>query len=758
MATFTVQAQRFWLEREPLLVQAGEFHYFRTPARDWEQRLGLLLEAGFNAVACYIPWLWHQPDPDLLDLHGDTHAMRNLAGFLDLAQRMGLYVIARPGPYIMAETINEGIPPWVFARCPQCALVNQRGETENIAAYLHPDFLACVREWYRAVFSVLAPRQITRGGPILLVQLDNEMGMIHWVRNSFDLSPVTMQHFAAWLMQNYPDGLPADYPPCEAQALAAALRTATTPAGARLVHDYRRFFRVYLRDYAAWLLAEARACGLEVPPVINIHGFANGGKTFPIGLSQLVDVLHLPDVLAATDVYPGQIGAGTFHQLLLVNAMTCAVQNQEQPLFSIEFQAGGNLDFSNMSSAFYDLHTRLCLSTDMRAINHYLFFDGENDPILSPVKRHDWGHPVRKDGSLRSHYHRYPRLSRVLAAYGDALTLARPESVTTIGFCLDDFMTEVNLPATQDATAILTHQRDVILFDFIARGLALTHRPFAALDLQRASLDPQRVPLLWTMLDVHSDATLEQRLLDYVHAGGVAVLSGRIPPGGVLVNALGLTVQTDPPFTSRRIQVFDTPDIPASFVQTYPGEPGTVFATCDGEPVGFRRPWGAGELVMLGAAFPIIALEDLGVFAHLADWVQCPAPFTLSAWADVRLSRGPQGDFLFVNHYGEDPLETHITHNGIALFEGHPVRLPARSGAILPLDWRVRPGVTLRYATAEVCAVTEADNALSFAFAQPDVHACFEAPGYEYSAAGERQASILRVHVTDGVVRLHKVG
>ena len=184
---------------------------------------------------------------------------------------------------------------------------------------------------------------------------------------------------------------------------------------------------------------------MEVPPVVNIHGFGNGGKTFPIGLSQLVDVMAMDGMVSATDVYPLFIGEGNFHQLLLVNEMTKALQNPQQPLFSIEFQAGGNQDFSGAQSSFYDLHSRLCISCGMRAINHYLFFDGENDPLLSPVKRHDWG-PSGSQG-----WHAAPALFPLPAdsrACWRPMALiwcaARPKTVATIGFLLDDFMTEVN--------------------------------------------------------------------------------------------------------------------------------------------------------------------------------------------------------------------------------------------------------------------------------------------------------------------------
>src|SRR5215510_11997751 len=109
MPQFYVKDSQYWLDEQPLFVHAGEFHYFRTPVDQWEHRLSLLKQAGFNTVACYIPWLWHEPEPNISDLNGHTHPMRILEGFLDLATEMGFYIIPRPGPYIMAETINEGI-------------------------------------------------------------------------------------------------------------------------------------------------------------------------------------------------------------------------------------------------------------------------------------------------------------------------------------------------------------------------------------------------------------------------------------------------------------------------------------------------------------------------------------------------------------------------------------------------------------------------------------------------------------------------
>lgn len=755
MDKFYVKDCQFWLNDEPQLIQAGEFHYYRTPKDQWRHRLGLLKAAGFNALASYIPWLWHQLEEGISDFDGHSHPMRDLAGFLDLAAGMGFFIIARPGPYIMAETINEGVPPWVFAKYPQVAFVSQDRKVQNVVSYLHPDFLACVTKWYKAIFGILTPRQVTRGGRIIMVQLDNEMGMIQWVRNILDTNPDTMTHFAAHLERVYGASLPDRYPAADLPGfLRDGILNPREPYAAPLVEDYRRFYRDYLREYAAFLLTEAKANGLEVPPVINIHGFGNGGKTFPIGISQLISVMSIDGMLSATDVYPGHIGEDNIHHMLLVNEMTKAVQNQEQPLFSIEFQAGGNQDFGGNQLSLYDLHTRLCISTGMRAVNHYLFCDGENDPVLSPNKRHDWGHPVRKDGSLRRHYRRYPKLSQALAVFGSDLVRSRPQTVTTLGFLLDYFMTEVDNEFTREASKVMTHQRDIVLFDMLARGLALTHRPFDALEINRAPLDASQTPLLWVMMDKQCDAATQQRLVDYARSGGKLILAGRMCVEAfdharcmLLQDALGVErISGGAPFAWETISAFGYEGVPASFVEAYTGAFDQTFAfRQDGGVVGFVKALGKGRVMVFGAGVPANTLGDLDIVHRMALEMGCLPLFELSDWADARISRADNGSFLFLNNYQDDPVETTVKWAGNVLFDGASILLPARRGVILPLEWRLNENLVIHYVTSEIVAITEDERTLVL---QTDQKECVA----EVTLGARR----MKIHGQEGTLTIRK--
>jgi len=771
MNTFNTKNKQFWLNNEPVFIQAGEFHYYRTPPEDWPHRLTLLKDAGFNTVASYIPWLWHQIEEDLSDFDGHSHPMRNLEGFLDLAAEMGFLIIARPGPYIMAETINEGVPPWVFENYPQAAFISQDNKVQNVASYLHPDFLACVQKWYHAIFQVITPRQITHNGKIIMVQLDNEMGMIQWVRNIIDINPDTIHKFADYirssnynLQGSYPQNGLEDY-------LREGIIDPDRANSAAIIEEYRRFYRAYLQAYASFLVDEARSNGMDVLPVVNIHGFANGGKTFPIGLSQLIDVMRLPGIISATDVYPGLIGEGNIHELYLVNEIMKALQNQDQPLFSIEFQSGGNLDFSNRQSSFYDLHTRLCISSGMRAINHYLFVAGENDPILSPVKRHDWGSPIRTDGSLRQHYHRYPKLSNTLASYGKDLVLANPEHVTTIGYQLDYFMTEVNTEATQNAAKSITHQRETILFDLFARGLTLSHRPFNVIDLDSDEIDVKANPVLWVMMEKQSHPATQQKLVSYVQQGGKLVLGGRMCVEDfdhnqctVLKDALAIEIdEDDKPFTRRNITVFNHRDVPVTFIEKYKGDFSEVFAHDDkNEAIGFMKTLGKGKVIMLGASMPIVSLIELDLFEQVENLVDCPPLFEMTEWIDAQISTGENGSFLFISNYKDDPVDTRLYYQEKSLTGDHPIHLPARQGAILPIEWHLNDDILVYYVTAEIRKIIKNEDQLILEIAQQDFSAELTLRGYLCEGANTITESEDKTHVEvsghSGKIILKKYG
>lgn len=108
MSTFEIR-DRFYLNGEPFQIISGSIHYFRVVPEYWEHRLMKLRAMGCNTVETYIPWNFHEPKKGEFDFSG----MRDVEAFVRLAQKLGLYVILRPSPYICAEWEFGGLPAWL---------------------------------------------------------------------------------------------------------------------------------------------------------------------------------------------------------------------------------------------------------------------------------------------------------------------------------------------------------------------------------------------------------------------------------------------------------------------------------------------------------------------------------------------------------------------------------------------------------------------------------------------------------------------
>ncbi|MFJ3668493.1 beta-galactosidase family protein [Streptomyces sp. NPDC090106] len=154
MSEFTVGDDDFLLDGRPVRLLSGALHYFRVHEAQWGHRLAMLRAMGLNCVETYVPWNLHEPRP------GVFRDVEALGRFLDAARRAGLWAIVRPGPYICAEWENGGLPHWV----------------DGAARTRDARYLARVESWFRRLLPGVVDRQIGRGGPVIMVQVENEYG------------------------------------------------------------------------------------------------------------------------------------------------------------------------------------------------------------------------------------------------------------------------------------------------------------------------------------------------------------------------------------------------------------------------------------------------------------------------------------------------------------------------------------------------------------------------------------------------------
>ena len=158
--TFEAGNGTFLLNGNPFVVKAAEIHYPRIPKPYWEHRIKMCKALGMNTVCIYIFWNIHEQREGQFDFTGNN----DVAEFCRLAQKNGMYVIVRPGPYVCAEWEMGGLPWWLLKK-KDIRLREQ-----------DPYFMERVKIFEQKVGEQLAPLTIQNGGPIIMVQVENEYG------------------------------------------------------------------------------------------------------------------------------------------------------------------------------------------------------------------------------------------------------------------------------------------------------------------------------------------------------------------------------------------------------------------------------------------------------------------------------------------------------------------------------------------------------------------------------------------------------
>ncbi|MFG2743933.1 beta-galactosidase [Streptomyces chartreusis] len=162
--TETIEAVRVdgrgvWIDGRPRTLLCASLFYFRLPREQWRERLEQVRASGYTCVDVYLPWNFHESAPG----HWSFEGRRDVAAFLDLAHETGLYVIARPGPYICSEWDGGALPAWLGL------------DPELRVRQNEPRYLERVTAWFDQVLPLLAERQYPANGPVVMVQLENEL-------------------------------------------------------------------------------------------------------------------------------------------------------------------------------------------------------------------------------------------------------------------------------------------------------------------------------------------------------------------------------------------------------------------------------------------------------------------------------------------------------------------------------------------------------------------------------------------------------
>lgn len=526
----TYESNSFYFNGQPIMVLSGEIHYFRLPVESWSMHLDLLKQTGCNTVATYVPWIVHEEIEGEIDLNGHIHPNQNLALFLELAKQKGLMVFLRPGPFIMAELKNEGLPYWLYEKYPEIKPKTWNNLVVPTATvdYLAPSFLNETKSWFHHVYQVIEPYLAQNGGNVIGIQLDNEVGMLSWVSNSPDLTTDVLNEL------HHPDFHDSN------EKNQLQLRD-------NLGHLMRRRFKLYLEK----LKAMWESFGMvDMLYFVNIHGTSQGrGKTFPIGISQLLETYQHNGIITGTDVYFGNLDLETFHDFYIINAFTSSTIHDGQPLTSLEFNVGDGNFGDNLSTRYLpsaaDFKIRMSIAQNHKMLNYYLLTGGfnrkldyigvpdGNNRLAITGQRHGFAAPIQPDGSLNYTYDKLKSTTQMILNLQDKIALMTEDTDDVyIGFLADYYMTEYinpDAPKTKEMQENLQFHRNSLFWDTLIKHMLLLHYRMKALYLEEITLNPNTHKLLILGVAKYLAHDIQEKLVNYLKQGGKAFFIGELP-------------------------------------------------------------------------------------------------------------------------------------------------------------------------------------------------------------------------------------
>lgn len=367
MPQVTIANRRVWIGDQPVALLSGEVHFWRLDPAHWRAIMEQVRALGLDTVASIVCWDFHQPGAGTFDFTGRTHPRRDLVAFLDLVAEMGLRLLIRPGPYIYAEWANAGVP-------------------EAVVGYhrLQPEFKAAAQPYIEAVAETVRPYLATRGGPIILLQAENEPDPwphLYETQLGLGAQPGLFQEFLADHYAGDIDALNAHWETDLPDFAAARAVLHPGPPG-RGYHnrylDFIRFRHWYAREAVRWTASAFRAQGIDVPIYANAYTLN--------GIQNWREWETVCDI-AGPDAYPTRSfrGPGEHRDFLHIMRYTRAYSRLPYiPEMQVGIWDGGQYDSGALPPEYYALMGLSALLGGITGWDWYMLVNRENW-LMSPI-------------------------------------------------------------------------------------------------------------------------------------------------------------------------------------------------------------------------------------------------------------------------------------------------------------------------------------------------------------------------------------
>lgn len=669
----------FVKNKKPFFVISGEIHYFRIDPHLWEKHLVMLKQSGANTTSTYIPWDWHEYEENKFDFTGETHPSRNILRYIKLCKKVGLNLIVKPGPYILAEYENQGLPEWLLNKNKNLHALDERGNiiSPDLMSYLSDEFLYFTFRWYDKIMPIISQYQESCGGPIIMMQVCNEVGVFQWLSGKIDYNESVVKLFKLFLKEKYKsiEAMNNNY-----TTRYSSFDEVIAPRGKIenkqdycAYYDFHLFYRHYYALYLDTLIKKIRSFDIDVQLTHNIPGWIYGNAAeLPMLISTYEEIMRTRnDIVFGLDHIPEFVSFRNAHSDLACNKILEAMQ-PTGPVWAAEFQSGTRehhvkSDANDLETFYY-----ASLAHGLKSFNYYMFSQG-----INPNGKGFYGKtfyyqtPIDYKTVKSPLYSAIKKVNSFINKEKENLLLSKTKADICVGFYKPYFYTELTTSQLLNEKRLDVGKlglkldprfvREEIFFNGLLRALQTLNFNYDICDLENSTVENlEKYKQLWVVTTEFMDSAAQGLLASYVNRGGHIVIYPAIPTFDLYLNTCTiLKDQLNIKFTQstspNKVDAFGIKDVFTLFrekqiFQTNAGE--IVSKTKSGEVCGIRKEVGKGVVTILGYAFGYTSDEHLHLYEKIISLDKIKREAKVSD-PDIQfvIRKGKKYSYLFLLNY-----------------------------------------------------------------------------------------------------------
>ena len=678
--SFNAASGYFLQNGKPFFVISGEIHYFRLDPHLWEKHLILLKQAGANTTSTYIPWDWHEYEENKFDFTGETNPARNVLRYIELCKKIGLYLIVKPGPYILAEYEGHGLPGWLQNRCSKNAhALDENGEviSPDLMSYMSEEYLHYTFLWYDKIMPIITKYQESNGCPITMMQVCNEVGVFQWLSGKIDYNDSVIKLYKEFLKNKYKviENINRIY-----GTTYSSFDKVTAPVGKIenkkdycAYYDFHLFYRHYYALYLDKLIKKIRSFDVDLQLTHNIPGWIYGNASeLPMLISTYKEIMKMrSDIVFGLDHIPEFVSYRNAHSDLACNKILEAMQPY-RPVWVAEFQAGTRehhvkSDAKDMETFYY-----ASLAHGLKGFNYYMFSQGINPKGKGFYGKTFYYQTPLDSKTLKSPlYASIKKINNFINSEKDILLLSKTKASICVAFYKPYFYTELTTSQLLKETRLDVKKlglsldprfvREEIFFNGLLRGLQSLNFTYDICDLESCiPEDLLKYKQLWIVTTEFMDSDTQRLLFSYVNKGGHLVIYPAIPTFDTYLNPCTilkdeLNIQFTKTISPNKIDAFGIEDVFTLFreKQIYQVNNSEVVSkTKTGEVCGLRKKVGNGMVTIMGYAFGYTSEEHLHLYEKILSFDKIKREAKVSD-PDIQfiIRRGKKYSYLFLLNY-----------------------------------------------------------------------------------------------------------